>query len=403
MSRNIRLGAFALLHFILAAVTATAQQNEWPRWRGPNGNGISGETNWRPEALREDPKIAWKASIGVGYASISVAGGRAFAMGNSANQDTVYAFDADTGRELWSFSYSCSRGQYPGPRATPSVDGNRVYTVSHEGHVHCLDVDSGDVIWKKHLARDLNMRSPGWGFASSPLVLEDLLIFNVGNSGLALDKITGEKVWDSGRSGGGYSTPIIYRDGSSTRLAVLSNRHLSGVDALTGDRKWQISWSTSPDVNGADPVVLGSKAFVATGYGKGSALIDFSDRPEIVWESRLFATHFSSFVLIDGFLYGNDGDARRPNSGVFRCIDFETGKEEWTAREGFGSVIAVGEYLILLNSLGEIIVAEVNNRRFREVSRGALPRNQFWTPPAFADGQLYIRNLQGDLYAIDMR
>ncbi len=385
------------------AAGATAQQNEWPRWRGPAANGTSSEVDWRTDALSGGPDIVWQASIGLGYSSVSIAGGRAFAMGNSANRDTVFAFDAQTGEEIWSFSYDCSRGQYPGPRATPSVDGDRVYTLSRQGHVFCFASDSGDVIWQAHLVKDFRMRSPGWGFASSPVIHGDLVIFNTGASGMALDKHSGRRVWDSGRSGGGYSTPVVYDDDGRPRLAVLSNDALSGVEIDSGKVLWSIRWSTNPDVNGADPVVFGTRAFLATGYGKGSALIDFSGKPRIEWESRLFDTHFSSFVLVDGYLYGNDGDARRPANGTFRSIDFYSGEEKWAFRGGFGSLIAVDSYLIILNSIGEIIVAEVDPGRYREISRGALPRNQFWTPPSFAGGRLYIRNLQGDLYCVDMR
>lgn len=402
MSGAIRKAVVALL-LLFPATGAFAQQDEWPRWRGPEGTGISGETDWTPDALSGGPEIMWQTDIGVGFSSVSVAGGLAFAMGNAGNQDTVYALDAETGDKVWTYSYACSLGQYPGPRATPSVDGDRVYTLSREGHVFCFASDSGEVLWQAHLANDYRMRSPGWGFAGSPLIDGDLVIFNTGSAGMALDNRNGERVWNNGRTGGGYSTPVAYVRDGQRRLAVLRNDALSGVETETGKVLWSIRWGTSPDVNGADPVVLGTKAFVATGYGKGAGLIDFSAKPVIVWESRLFDTHFSSFVLINGYLYGNDGDARRATNGTFRCIDFASGEEQWSFRGGFGSLIAAGDYLIMLNSAGEIIVAEADPREYREVARGALPRNQYWSPPSLADGRLYIRNLRGDLYCVDMR
>jgi outer membrane protein assembly factor BamB len=389
---------------VLGMATAVfAQHDGWPRWRGPEGNGISGETTWRPDALKNGPVIVWQAAIGVGFSSVSIADGIAYAMGNSNDRDTVFALDAETGDEVWAYSYAISRGQYPGPRATPSVDGDRVYTLSREGHVFCFASDSGGVLWQAHLAEDYRMRSPGWGFAGSPLIDGDLVIFNTGSAGMALNKHSGERVWSNGRTGGGYSTPVAYMREGERRLAVLRNDALSGVETSSGKVLWSIRWGTNPDINGADPVILGTRAFVATGYGKGAGLIDFSGKPYIVWESRLFDTHFSSFVLIDGFLYGNDGDARRPTNGTFRCIEFASGEEQWSLRGGFGSLIAAGDHLIMLNSAGEIIVAEADPRQYREVARGALPRNQYWSPPSLADGRLYIRNIRGDLYCVDMR
>jgi outer membrane protein assembly factor BamB len=324
-------------------------------------------------------------------------------MGNGRGRDTVYCFNLENGRELWSYSYNCAKGQYPGPRATPTYHDGLLYTQSREGHVFCLDAGTGGVVWRVHIGDDLQMRAPGWGFASSPLIHDDLLILNAGSSGLALDKDTGDVVWDSGRRGGGYSTPVIYRRRGNDMIAVLSNKALSGVDIATGEVAWTIAWGTIPAVNGADPVVSGTKAFVATGYGEGSALIDFSSRPRFVWRERFFDTHFSSLLLIDGYLYGNDGDARRSSSGKFRCVDFDTGEVMWTKQLGFGSLIAVDSYLIMLTSVGEIVIGEISPDEFVEVARGALPRNQYWTPPAFAHGRLIIRNLKGDLYCVDMR
>ena len=397
-----RLTLICLLPLIVA-LGVSAEGFDWPQWRGPDGNGISYETGWNPDAIEGSPWLAWQASIGIGYSSVSVADGRVFALGNEGNRDTVYCFEMESGEQLWSHSYSCAKGQYPGPRATPTIEGDRVYTLSREGHLFCFAAATGRVIWQIHLNDDFRIRSPGWGFASSPVVYGDLLILNTGSAGMAVDKLTGRLVWDSGRSGGGYSSAVVTKVGNEEILVILSNKELSGVNPESGKVLWRLGWGTVPDVNGADPVVSGTKVFIAAGYGKGSALVDFSGTPKIEWRSRLFDTHFSSFVLIDGYLYGNDGDARRTSSGTFRCVEFDSGDEQWAAREGFGSLIAVDDYFIMLDSTGEIIVADVDPSEFSVVARGSLPRNQYWTPPVFSHGLLYIRNLRGDLYCVDMR
>lgn len=381
----------------------TSASGEWPRWRGPHGNGIVTDTNWNPAVFAEEPKILWRASVGVGYSSVAVSNGLAYTLGNSRGKDTVFCLDAQTGEVIWAYSYACGSSQYPGPRATPTVDGDRVYTLSLEGHLHAFDADTGEVIWFRHLIDDYRIRPPQWSFACSPVIHENSLILNAGAAGFALDKNSGEKLWDSGRGPGGYSTPVFYEHGDITAAAILSNQRISGVEIGSGDVIWSHPWRGMPDINGSDPVVYEQRVFVASGYGKGSSLIDFSGRERTIWESRYFQTHFSSFVLIDGYIYGNDGDARRVSSGVYRCIDFDTGVEMWSADLGFGSLIAVGEYLILLNSVGVITIVEASPEGFHQLSRAAMPRNQYWTPPAYSEQKLFVRNLRGDVFCVDLR
>ena len=392
---------FACLSFFL--FPAGHVWGDWPKWRGPDGNGTASETDWNPAALESGPDILWQASVGAGYSSLAISDGRVYTLGNKNGEDTVYCLDMLSGKVLWEYSYDCSSGQYPGPKATPAVDGNLVYTSSREGHLYCFNALSGDVVWFKHLVDDYRVRPPQWRFAGSPVVHGDLVILNAGPSGLALDKATGEKIWGSGRNGAGYATPVMYDHGDSPAVAIFSSNSISGVEVENGDVLWSYPWHTGSDVNASDPVIFRQYAFVASAYSKGSGKIDFSGRPALVWESRYFQTHFSSFVLIEGYLYGNDGDARRPSSGKYRCVDFETGREMWSETLGFGSLIAVGEYLIMLNSLGTIVIAEATPDEFREVSRASLPRNQFWSPPAYSDQRLFVRNLRGDVFCIGLR
>ena len=404
MTKRPRIELFLVIaSLILIFAASAAWGGDWPRWRGPNGNGFVADNDWDPLSLESGADILWQASVGMGYSSLAVSNGRVFTLGNTDGTDTVYSLDAETGDVLWEYSYRCATGQYPGPRATPTAEGGRVYTLSREGHLHCFHSETGDVIWRRHLGEDFRIQPPEWRFAGSPVVYGDMLVLNGGPSGLALDKHTGELIWDSGRRGGGYSTPVFYDHDGTPAAAILSNSAISGVELVNGDVLWSHRWRPTPDINGSDPVIHEKQAFMASGYNMGSGKVDFSGKPKLVWESRYFQTHFSSFVLKDGYLYGNDGDARRASSGVFRCIDFETGMEMWSTRLGFGSLIAAGDHLILLASIGTIAVAELTPEGYRETSRASLPRNQYWSPPAFSDGRLFVRNLRGDVYCVDLR
>jgi outer membrane protein assembly factor BamB len=399
---TLRSIAIAVVLLCLVAAAGSAQSLDWPRWRGPNGNGITTEA-FDPQKLADGPKILWQASIGPGFSSVVVAGSRLYTLGNARRQDTVYCLDIDSGEEIWSYSYACAAGSYAGPRATPVVDGDTVYTLSREGHLHSLDAKTGAVRWQRHLFQDFKMTKPRWDHAGSPIVVGDLLILNAGSAGLALDKKTGNRVWDNGVAGAGYASPVLYSHEGKTAVAFFGAEQVSGVEVSSGKVLWSHPFRNSDRINAADPVVKDGRVFVATGYGKGCAVIDFSgEQPYIVWESGLFITHFSSFVLIDGHLYGNDGDARSPSSGHFRCVEFDTGKEMWSEKLGFGSLIVAGDKLILLSAYGRLFVADVTTEGYHEVARASLIPDQYWTPPVLVGGRLYIRNAYGDLFCIDV-
>jgi outer membrane protein assembly factor BamB len=402
MSRRAPLVALFLV--FAAVVPAVAQSVDWPRWRGPDANGIAPSMTVNPKALAGQAKIAWKAALGTGFSSVAVADRRVYGMGNAGGSDTVYCLDAGSGRVLWKYSYACSQGSYPGPRATPTVHEGIVYTLSLEGHLHALDAANGKVRWLKHLRNDLGIQPPGWDFAGSVVVAGDRLVLNAGRSGLALDPRTGATLWESGQGPGGYATPVLASFAGRPSAVIFGERAVYGVDLADGTVRWSFDWQTGSDVNAADPVVLGDRVFVATAYGKGSALYDVSGaRPVAAWRNNTFQTHFSSFVAAGGFLYGIDGDAREPGAGALKCVEAATGKTAWSAPSGFGSLVATREHLVVLNSTGTIVVAELSSAGYRELARCSLPRNQYWTPPALAEGKLFVRNLTGDLFAIDVR
>jgi outer membrane protein assembly factor BamB len=397
----------ALLALFIFAGTAFAQ-SDWPRWRGPDANGSSPEIV-NPAALAPQPRVVWKASLGTGFSSPSVKDGLLYCAGNAGGVDTVTCLDFGTGRKVWSFSYPCAEGSYPGPKATPTVDGGLVFTLSREGHLFALDARTGKVRWARHLVKDFGAGRQQYDFSGSPVVMDNLLILNAGRSGMALDKTTGQKVWGSGGTSGsggqgGYAAPVIASIGGAPTAVILGWRAVFGVSPRTGAVQWSFDWENESDVNAADPVVFGDKVFVSSAYWKGCALYDVSGpAPSMVWKSQALASHFSSFILRDGFLYGVDGDARMPRVGSLRCVDVQTGKAAWSAPLGFGSLIAAGDTLVVLTSTGTIVAADISPAAYVERGRGSLPRDQYWTPPSLANGRLFIRNLSGDLFAVDVK
>ena len=281
---------------------------EWAVWRGPNSNGISADDNWSPDKLKAAPKALWSVELGAGWSSVAVAGGKVFSMGNVGGQDIVYCLNLADGSEVWKFSYACDPGNYPGPRSTPVVDGKSVYTVSRNGDVYCLDIESGKPAWNVNLVKECGARNLTWGFSGSVRIEDDTLLVNACRSGVALDKKTGRKIWASAGGVGGYAVPVVYEKNGQKKVCVFGQKALYGVDFKTGREEWNFPWETSYDVNAADPIVQGDKVFITSGYGRGCAMIDISGgNAKKDWENKRMACHFSSCVLVDGKIYGVDG------------------------------------------------------------------------------------------------
>jgi hypothetical protein len=194
-------------------LAGTASAEDWPNWRGPRYDGVSKETGWLTQWPATGPKQLWKASVGTGFATFTVSGGRVYTMGNAENTDTVYCLDADTGAVRWKHSYACKLAPdnfEGGPCGTPTVAGTAVYTCSRFGQVFALDADSGKVIWTKDLMAELGAKRPQWGFAGSAFIHGDLVVVNVGSFGTALDKKSGNVLWSTGTDASGYSTPVPF-------------------------------------------------------------------------------------------------------------------------------------------------------------------------------------------------
>lgn len=373
---------------------------DWPRFRGPDQNSISAEKGLNPKALEGGAKTLWKTNVGTGFSSITIANGRAYTMGNAAATDTVWCLDATTGKEIWKHSYAeeLKPNLYEGgPSATPTVDGDRVYTLSKTGRAFCLDAAKGTVIWEKNLAKELGAKKPEWGFSGSVLIEGDLAIYNVGSAGTALNKKTGAVVWKSGPEVAGYSQPIAANLGQDRLVLFMTAADVVALNPKTGAIAWQHPWKTSYDINAADPIVSGNKVFVSSGYNHGAAVLEVVDnKTKVIWENKNLRNQLASSVLVNGQLYGLD-------ESQLRCVDFATGEVKWTDKaSGKGTLIVADGKLIVLSEKGELILAEVSPEAFKPLSRAQILGGKCWTSPALANGKLYARNAKGDLVCVEL-
>lgn len=372
---------------------------DWPQWRGPQRNGISTETGWLTRWPGGGPKRLWAAQVGEGFASVAVSGGRVYTMGNSRGTDTVFCLAADTGRVVWRQSYPCQPGDYGGSRATPTVEGNRVYTLSREAQAYCFDAATGKVVWNKDLRRETGAEEPRWGFAGSPLVEGRMVVYNVGAGGCGLDKATGRVVWRSHPSTAGYASPVAYTVGGQRGVAIFAASGILGLDPGSGRVQWQYPWQTQFDVNAADPIFAGDQVFISSNYGRGGALLRVGrGRPAPVWENRNMRNHANGCVLVGGYLYGND-------QGTLKCIDLRTGAERWQNRSGLdkGGLIAVGGNLLVLTGRGQLTLVKPNPNAYTELASAQVLRGTCWSHPVLANGLIYCRSHEGELVCLDVR
>ena len=376
---------------------------DWPCYRGPSHNGISQETDWNSNWGPAGPKVLWRKSIGIGFSTSSVAAGRVYNMGNSDRKtDTVYCFDAQTGQELWKHSYPCPllpNSYEGGTLSTPTVEGGKVYTLSKIGDLFCLDAASGKVLWQKQLNKEMGFLLPTWHFSSSALIMGDMLLLNMGAAGVALNKNTGVRIWQSTRGRCGYATPVPFELDGQPCLALMSEVTLVVIRQADGEQLWRYPWKTMYEINAADPVVLGNQMLITSGYKHGCALLEFdAKRARILWQNKAMSMQINSPVVREGYAYGFD-------ENVFKCIKLQDGREQW-AEESLGKgalMMSADGRLIIMSEGGELVVAQANPQKFEALARARiLPPTKCWTVPVLANGRIYARNAAGNFVCVDV-
>ena len=404
---KVTVSAIATIVLVLGASAGLIGAN-WPSFRGPGHDGKSTESIAWPT---NGPRQLWKINVGIGHSAVSVVGDRAYTMGNTNDTDTIFSIDVATGKIVWTHSYPCNEKvgikDYDGPFATPTVANGVVYTLSRKGDVFALDARDGKVIWSRNIVKEDDVRPPGFGgLAGSPLILGDKLILNGSPGGMALDAKTGKTLWKSGAGPGGHATPVPLRIGQKTYLAIHSPRALTIVDAADGKQTWTTERRQPIGVNAPDPVVDGTKVFVTAGRAFGGALFDVTGATTPLWEQEGLSSHWHTSVLLNGYLYGPDGNnsegaGRSPTS--LRCLDWKTGEIKWSEPKlEFNGLISVGGKLLILTEVGDLVLAEASPAAYKELGSARVIEGRAFTAPVFANGKVYARNTKGDVVCLDI-
>lgn len=387
----------------LVILCSAVWAGDWPCYRGPNHDGISTETDWSSDWAAAGPKVLWRAEIGVGFSSIVVADGRAYTMGNvNKDTDVVWCFDTATGKEIWAHRYPCPlEAKYydGGTLSTPTVDNGKVYSLSKMGDLFCLDAETGKVIWNVQVNKDLGMKYPTWHFSSSGLIAGDMIVYNLGAAGLALDKNTGKVIWSSEPSECGYATPVPYGNGGVPCAAIFGKDSVMGVRLSDGLKIWQAKWETRYDVNASDPIINDNLIFVSSGYNRGCGLFRFGpDGAENLWENREMRNHQSCSVLWKGFIYGVD-------ENQLKCVAIKDGSGQWEEKSiGKGSLtMSADGRLMVTSEKGELVIVKADPAQYTELARAQiLSKTRCWTAPTLANGRIYMRNAKGEMACVDV-
>ncbi|MDE0166306.1 MAG: PQQ-like beta-propeller repeat protein [Bryobacterales bacterium] len=395
--------AACLLGGSLLAIAA-----DWPQWRGVERDGVSKEAGLLQEWPEGGPPLAWKATgLGEGFASVAVSGGRIITQGQSRGGQSVVALDEATGRVLWRTpngdAYLDRRGG--GPRGTPTIDGETVYTLGSNGSLIALEAATGKRLWATNLLRRFNARNINWGISESPLIDGRKVVVNAGGGGasiVAIDKSNGNVIWKSLDDEAGYSSAIVIEAGGVRQYVLLTGEAAVGVRADNGHQLWRYGRVSNRTANVATPIARSGRVFVSSDYGTGGGLLELAtngsgvDAKEVYF-TREMRNHYNTPVLVGDHLYGY-------SSRILTCMNFETGEVAWKDRSvGKGQVIAAEGLLYLLSEDGVAGLAEATPEGYRERSRFSIPRGRYptWALPVVANGRLYLRE-QDTLYAYDI-
>ncbi len=380
-------------------VTRPVRWLEYPGFLGPRRDGTVRGVRLARDWAARPPRLIWRRKVGPAWSAFAVAGDRAFTQEQREELETVTCYDLLSGHLLWVHS---DRARYEstiggiGPRATPQVQGDEVFTMGATGILNCLDRATGERRWRRDLVLEDGATVPEWGMSGSPLVDGDLVLVAAGKRGgpsvIALRRAGGERVWSGGTDRPGYSSPGLAVLSGIPQVLVLNHGSVAGLDAATGKVLWSRKWSGS-NPNVAQPVpVPGDGVVVSSGYGVGASLLrieaveggSLGAREE--WHTLSLKAKFANFVRRGDFLYGLD-------DGILACVDLSTGARRWKGgRYGHGQLILVEDLLLVSAEDGYLALVEAVPEAHIEAARVEALGEKTWNSPALAAPYLLLRN-----------
>jgi outer membrane protein assembly factor BamB len=378
---------------------------DWPRWRGPRGDGISRENageSWPADAATS--RLRWRASVGIGYSSPIAAAGRIYLFSLHNQKDTLTCFDALTGNVIWSDSSEQGwTGDYPGARATPNIAGDAIYTFGGQGELTCRDLATGKPRWRQNVMELAGCKPLRWGAASSPLVDGNLIYVQTGERGpvaVALNAQSGALAWKSAAGGlAGYAAPRLVDVAGTKQLIIFGGEAVYGMDPASGRTIWQQEWRSNFGVAASSPVYRDGRLLVTTGYGKGALILRLTPGGvEQERQVRELDCKFPGMVLDGDNLYA----ITESSGGHIACLGWNDGVLRWRGEDdelklSFGGsfVKAAGDKMVLLSEEGMLGLASVSPQGIRLVSQfkaaSSEAKVKVWSAPLLYGGCVYVK------------
>ena len=367
----------------------------WTGFRGPNRDsllrGVRIETDWATTPPRE----IWRQPVGPGWSSFAVEGDRFYTQEQRGEQEVVSCYFVSTGKLVWRHGDAArfwESNAGAGPRGTPTLHNGRVYTFGGTGILNALDGRDGAVKWSRDVAKDTGAKTPGWGFAASPLVVDDTVVIAAGGKLVGYDIVTGEPRWFGPEGGSGYSSPHLLTIGAVRQIVVMSGPGATSVAVKDGARLWEHALPEHGRI--AQPAMTAEgDLLLSEGEGNNLHRVAVSQgaggwTTEERWSTNGLKPYFNDFVVHKGHAYGFDGS-------ILSCIDLKDGQRKWKGgRYGHGQMILLADQdlLLVLTEEGELALAAAVPGEFRELARLKAIEGKTWNHPVLAGDVLLVRN-----------
>jgi outer membrane protein assembly factor BamB len=370
---------------------------EWPGFRGPDRNGAVRGVRVAADWSASPPVQLWRRAVGPGWSSFAVQGDLFYTQEQRGDDESVACYRVSTGEPVWRHRDKArfweSNGG-AGPRATPTLSNGRVYAFGGTGLLNALDARTGALLWSRNVASDADKKVPMWGFASSPLVIDDLVVVAAAGKLAAFDLATGKPRWFGPNGGAGYSSPQLVTIGGVPQIVLLSGTGVTSVAPADGTVLWQHAWEGSAIVQPAvtaDGDILINTISMTGGLGIRRLAVTHGSGGWTVeerWTSTGLKPYFNDFVLHKGYAYGFDGN-------ILSCIDLSDGARKWKGgRYGNGQLVLLADedLLLVLSEEGELALVKATPDQFTEVARFKAIEGKTWNHPVLVHDILLVRN-----------
>jgi outer membrane protein assembly factor BamB len=367
---------------------------DWPGFRGPERDGVIRGARIETDWSKSPPAELWRKPIGPGWSSFAVRGDLLYTQEQRGDDEVVACYRMSTGEPVWRHRDAArfwESNAGAGPRGTPTLSNGRVYTFGATGILNALDAGTGAVVWSRNAAADNGTKVPDWGFASSPLVVDDLVIVAVSGALVAYDLASGRPRWSGPVGGEGYSSPQLVTLDGVAQILALNGSGVVGVAPADGTLLWQHSWGGYPIVQPA--LTAGGDVLISVADGSGTRRLAVAHGPggwsvEERWTSNGLKPYFNDFVVHEGHAFGFDG-------GILASINLEDGQRRWKGgRYGQGQMVLLPDQdvLLVLSEEGELALVGATPEKFTELARFPALDGKTWNHPVLVGDVLLVRN-----------